>query len=130
MEPTSYKISGAWVIATILLWLAAGIFAAFTVVVPIIAVILIGRAILIYLTMSVILDAHGITWRQRFITTEEKRFPISNIHAVSTSVGPIGSQFDYGTIALSVGNDRQQIKIGNLGGCRDLKQKLDELMSK
>jgi membrane protein YdbS with pleckstrin-like domain len=130
MEPMIYKVSGIWMSISIAFWLAAGVFASFTVIVPLIAVIMVIRALLLYLTTEVSVDDGGVTLRQGVITKQEKRFPIGNIHSVSTSVGPLAAQFDYGTLSLSVGNDRSQLTIRNLAGCQDLKQRLEPIMAK
>jgi membrane protein YdbS with pleckstrin-like domain len=125
-----YKVSGIWMGISIAFWLVAGVFASFTVIVPLIAVIMVIRAILLYLSTEVTLDEGGVTLKQGIITKQEKRFPIGNIHTVSTKVGPLAAQFDYGIISLSVGNDRSQITIRNLAGCQDLKQRLEPIMAK
>lgn len=125
MEATEYRVSGTWTLISVLFWFAASVFASFTVVVPLIGVVLIIRSILLYTRTRVIVDGVGVTLKQGLLTIQEKRFPLANIHAVSTSVGPLASQFDYGTIALSVGNDKNEIKIGNLAGCQDLKQQIE-----
>lgn len=125
MEPTIYRVSKEWMSAQIVFWLAAGIFAALTSIVPLIGCIMIVRAIGSALTTSVLFDERGITLRNRLITTNEQRLPLEHINAVTTSTNPLGTMFDYGTIALTVGNDRNQIKVSNLTGCADLKARID-----
>jgi membrane protein YdbS with pleckstrin-like domain len=130
MESTQYRVSGAWTLLSIAFWFLASVFASFTVVVPLIGFILIIRSVLLYTRTSVVLDDAGVGLKQGLLTIREKRFPLANIHSVSTSVGPIASQFDYGTIALSVGNDKNEIKINNLAGCQDLKERIESSRSK
>jgi membrane protein YdbS with pleckstrin-like domain len=125
MEPTIYRISGAWVIASIVFWLAAAVIGVATVIVPTLSVILIIRALLLYASTRVTLDEHGVTLKRGLIVTNEQRLPLASIQSVSTSVNPIGNWLDYGTIALAVGNDHNHIKITNLSGCADLKQQLE-----
>jgi membrane protein YdbS with pleckstrin-like domain len=126
-EPTEYRVSKTWMLWWVAFWLIGAGVASMTAIVPLIAVPLIFWAVGHYLRTTVILDQHSVTLRRRLITTTEKRFPIRNIHAISTSIGPLGQRLDYGTLVLSVGNDRTTIKIRHLEGCEDLKDQLDHL---
>lgn len=130
MEPTLYKVSGTWTVVTVVFWLIVGVLAAFTAIVPLVAAVLIIRALLRYASTSVTLDEGGVTLRLGLLSVNETRFPITNINAVSTSFNVVGERFDFGSIALSVGNDRNEIKLSNLGGCRDLKERLEPLLVK
>lgn len=130
MEPRTYKTSGSWVVATVIFWLIAGVLASFTVVVPLAAVAMIVRAVLKFVATSVTLDQSSVTLRLGLLSVNETRFPITNINSVSTSFNIVGERFGYGSIALSVGNDRNEIKLSNLDGCRDLKERLEPLLVK
>lgn len=127
MEPTVYRISGSWLIASIVFWFIAAIVASPTIIVPVIGVVLIVRALLLYASTRVTLDEHGVTLKRGLIITNEQRLPFASIQSVSTSVNPLGNWLDYGAIALAVGNDRNHIKISNLCGCMDLKEQLEGL---
>jgi membrane protein YdbS with pleckstrin-like domain len=127
IEPTEYRVSKIWMIWWIIFWLIGAGVASMVPLVPLIASILIIWAVGHYLRTSVILDQQSVTLRRRLITTTETRFPIRNIHSISTSIGPLGNKLDYGTLVLSVGNDRNTIKIRNLEGCEDLREQLDQL---
>jgi len=130
MEPTRYNVSGIWTVVTVVFWLIVGVLAAFTAIVPLVAVVLIIRALLRYVSTSVTLDEGGVTLRLGLLAVNETRFPIGNINTVSTSVNPIDARLDFGSLTLSVGNDRNQIKITNLGGCQDLKERLQPSLAR
>ena len=130
MEPTTYKLSIAWLLTSLVFWLVGGAIASMTVIVPVIAFIMIVRALLLYFTTSVTLDQTGVSLHRGTFTKTEQRLALGNINAVTTKVGILGNRFDYGTILLTVGNDRNQITVGNLEGCRDLKQQLDPMLAR
>lgn len=127
MEPTVYRISGSWLFASIIFWFIASVVASRTIIVPLVGVVLIVRALLVYASTRVTLDEHGVMLKRGLIVTNEQRLPFSSIQSVSTSVNPLGNWLDYGAIALAVGNDRNHIKISNLCGCMDLKAQLEGL---
>ena len=129
MQPLTYRVSPLWLVVTAIFWVILAFLLPFTIVVPVIAVIVIVRALALYASTRVVLDDNGITLRQGFITTREMRLPVGKINAIATSVGPVGAILNYGSIALTVGNDENRIKIANLGGCLHLKDQLDRLVA-
>lgn len=124
-QPMEYAVSRQWLTITVIGWGLVMIVTAVTILLPIVALVAMGAAILRSLTTHLVLDDSGVTLRQGLVVINEQHLPFTKIHAVTSAIGPLGRRFDYGTIRLSVGNDQNHITVANLAGCADLKRRLE-----